>query len=65
MSEEEFEFQEHESDDYCSICEHTWLSSCCQECPLREEPMPEKPFVCKNCSLKKNDRQQGEVSFSA
>ena len=51
--EEDFQFWEaDESDGYCSVCEHTYLSWCCQECPCREEPMPEKPFDCKHCSAK-------------
>ena len=37
----------------CVFCEHTYLSYCCQECPSREEPMPEHPSECKHCKLQK------------
>ena len=59
MSEKEFEYLEaDESDDYCSVCEHTWLSWCCQECPCRDAPMPEKPFPCKNCEKMKAEPEK-------
>lgn len=39
----------------CCFCGHTYLSYCCQECPSRDEPMPENPQKCKCSQVTKTE----------
>jgi len=48
------EFLEGQDDfPQCCFCEHTWLSRCCLNCPVRDEPMLDNPPECR-CKKKEN-----------